>query len=321
HPAIAHGQRATGCEVDGSPSLGGVMVTAPGVTALALALDGVPVRAAVPATAAATTVIAAHGALRFTARRATVPYALARPIEVAGGIARLTTAAEIEDVRTSGASGTDVVMNARTEPGAVLHGVVVRCASLTLGLPTAGGAVPATTGDGSYWTARQARVLLRERPDASARVEVRFIHRADSWVTPTPFQRVARSGAWVQVTSSTSGAALTGWVLANELRPATLGFGASGTSNSTDFTCLPLPPTPPGAYRGPATIEPGATVLTSEGGAPWATVTTGATGFVVVAVPGQAWARVITAPGIAEMYACDRELHHAWVARAAVTLP
>jgi hypothetical protein len=286
-----------------------LLVNVPGQPPLRLFVLGAPVDVR-RGTAGGEVAIDVRGTLEFTGRADNVPLRPARPLDTAGGAARLTTTSRLHILRFRGAL---LVARADLAPGVTVRAVSVSCEALTIDEPDR--AIYSTASwDEPPWLSRTRTLGLGLRPGRRPVVTVSIRRPAD-----LPLAVTARRGGYVLVERYWSdGAGVRGWARSEDLyRPADVamlaslapGRGGCGTTGGCGGG---------GIYCGLAEIAPGTPVTTSPEGRQWATVRE-ARRAVVRWVRREPWAQITGLSDLREGSRCGH-LEHAWVPAAALTI-
>lgn len=309
-PCIASAQEGR-CTVHGANiDLDEVVVRVPGEAPLSLSVRGVDVTAH---PRAGMHEVMVRAGLLFSGVSASPVFSLARPVETAFGLVRLSTSAQLSRVRSLG-DGASVT----AELGRLVRipGLAIPCDALTLESPPEAAPGPAAPeGDGTYWVPRERSLIVRLRPGAGPGIRLRARIPAVVRMVRTEVRQDHFRLVWVMAT----GSRITGWVARTSVRPWTNhGWGSTGGSGRPG--CMPGGRRAgTGLYAGPATIRPGAEVHTRPNGPTWAAFRS-SDPVPVYYVRGETWVQVRAAPGVTDRGRCA-QLSRAWVRRADVTLP
>ncbi len=254
------------------------------------------------------------GALRFegTAPARAIPYALGRPLRVAGGMLSLPGDVRVLDVRRAGAG-----LAIDVDPGgAIFRHVAVGCGDIVLRAPprrVLSGARAFVLCDHRTLVPRDhTSLVLRSQPGAGESLEFEL---TTTLPFSLPFTRIARRGDFVRVTHRFSdGSVVTGWAPSTDFASChMLPARPGGSRMERAFELRPICgyPTDIG-YVGEGTIAGDTDIRVGPGGAVWARVTRPFRAIVHIAA-GAAWAEIWTLPGLVPLAGCGDRFEHAVV--------
>ncbi len=303
----------TACTASGRATVRDVTVAVEGADPLHFASVTGVIRATV-AERRAPTRLAVRDPLSFEGEtRADVPYAIARPVDVANGAIHLAPATPITRVVPD---GVDVRVDVDLADGVSVRGLPLGCAALALHA-TAPAAPPTAADEGLL--SRGAILHLFAAPGAeSEAVAVRLSHPTEVVLSET-----GRRDGWVRVWRSfDTGASLVGWVEESAIRPLTRPpRERNGEEHVTrERVQPPCEPRVAGFYLGPARVAAGTEVRTAAPDGPvWAR--TVKRDVVVRTLEDPAWVVLETIEGMEVGGRCSAHLTAAYVPRASITFP
>lgn len=254
-----------------------------------------------------------RGALAFRATAGPVPLRPAAVLETAVPMVRLGDRARIERARLSGG---DLVGDATIAAGVTIADLPLRCEGLLVDEQTRRMTTfPVHHGDDPPWLPVGASLAVAESHGGGREVVVRFDDP-----TLLTLERLEPRGERARVrVAFGDGGAIEGWVGSGAIRHAEGMIGHAATGGEGEATGLTALGRRGGAYEGPALIAGGSTVYAAPGVGPWATVVADVE-LRVSAMPGEENVLVRQIPGLSDAGGSGL-LSHAWVRRAAVTLP
>ncbi|MFT5353200.1 MAG: hypothetical protein ACI9KE_000398 [Polyangiales bacterium] len=258
--------------------------------------------------------VEARVGLSFVGEADVVHYQLVDRIVTGRGMVSLGPATEIRSVRTRDEG---LVFHARLNAWIEVDGLEASCDQIMLFREAERETETLEileSGDGTFWENRRRRLRVHDEPRSRDSVSIQV---RDQGFLVT---RLERRGSWFRVLWTNHYNSIQGWVRREDLSRTTLGgFGTTGGSGTGSCLRGRVGFSGDRIYRGPAQLTPGAFVRETPHGPVWASVRV-SEGFEVQHVQGEAWARLITAPGVHSAGACG-ELRRAWVRADEVVFP
>jgi hypothetical protein len=301
---------ARGCSVagekiefgDGSDFPGDILVRPRGGDPFRLStVSAERVLVRVPSERRARTSIEVHGVVSFTGTTGPLPYQISRPLEASQGMVRLYPGATLS---RAARDHEEVVASVELQRAVeTLESVRVPCDALALNVRSEPPGQRLISGDGTYWRTKGTprRFALHARPDERAPRIVLAVRNSPESPEYLSFERLAVRAGWAQVAREGFRVVATGWVPIATLQQVATAPSRSGCcygdSSGTGSWRRGRDPKP-FSYEGPAHVAVGTTIFAGKGKGAWAKVEKDAV-FKVRYDEGDAWAEILTVPGLA----------------------